>query len=158
MPARYAQLGDLHAGIDEAPCALDAILELSRRQEAEGQGDAPWPPHYAKQEGEPPRVQPSKAKKPSSKKTTTTGRREPKFPLMEIAKAATKEEALAGLDRWKARHPAAAALLAEDDVLVDQMRGRSSAWYRIRLNLRHIPEADRPAPEPPDPDFDPWAA
>jgi hypothetical protein len=157
MPARYARLGDLHAGIDDAPCSLDAILELSRRHEAEGLGDAPWPPHYAKQEGEPPRVQPSKAKKSSSEKKSAPGRRQPKFPLIEIAKAATKEEALAGLERWKARHPAAAALLTVDDVLVDQMRGRSSAWYRIRLNLRHIPEAERPPQEPPDPDYDPWA-
>jgi bifunctional non-homologous end joining protein LigD len=73
-----------------------------------------------------------------------------------VANARHKDEAIAGLERWKARHPRAAALLHEDDVLVDSMRGRSSTWTRIRVNLRHVPEADRPAAEPPDPDYDPW--
>jgi bifunctional non-homologous end joining protein LigD len=153
MPARFAARGDLHAAIDEHPGTLDALLELSARHEREGLGDAPWPPHYAKQAGEPPRVQPSKARKAADGKT---GRRQPKFPLLEIAKAATKEEALAGLERWKERHPEAARHLAVDDVLVDPMRGRSTAWYRIRVNLRHVPEAERPPQEPPDPDYDPW--
>ena len=61
---------------------------------------------------------------------------------------------MAGLERWKKRHPTAAKLLAEDDVLVDGMRGRSSLWYRVRVNLRHVPERERPAAEPPDPDYD----
>src|SRR5205807_5673168 len=60
MPARFAAIGDRHAGIDGSPRSLEALLELSARQEAEGLGDAPWPPHYAKQAGEPPRVQPSR--------------------------------------------------------------------------------------------------
>src|SRR6266576_5489462 len=96
MPARFAAVGDRHAGIDGSPRSLEALLELSARQEAAGLGDAPWPPHYAKQAGEPPRVQPSRRKggaKPS-------GRRVPKKPLIEIGRAAKKEEALAGLERW----------------------------------------------------------
>jgi hypothetical protein len=151
MPARFAAIGDRHADIDAHPGALDALLELSARQEAEGLGDAPWPPHYMKQDGEPPRVQPSKRR--------TSGRRVPTKPLVEIARAAKKDDALAGLERWKARHPDAAAQLEPADVLVDAMRGRSATWTRVRLNLEHVPEALRPAPEPPDPDYSPtWGA
>jgi hypothetical protein len=154
MPARFAAVGDRHAAIDESPCALDALLELSARQEAEGLGDAPWPPHYAKQAGEPPRVAPSRRKGAAG----GGGRRVPKKPLLEISRAARKEDALAGLERWKARHPEAAAQLQPADVLVDSMRGRSSTWTRVRVNLEHVPEPLRPAPEPPDPDYDPWAS
>jgi bifunctional non-homologous end joining protein LigD len=149
MPARFTALGDLHAAIDEAPCSLEPLLELSARQEAEGQGDAPWPPHYGKQPGEPPRVQPSRSRsgpKPG-------GRRVSLKPLIEIGRASRKDEALAGLERWKARHPEAAALLQPADVLVDSMRGRSSTWTRVRVNLEHVPEDLRPAAEPLDPDF-----
>ncbi len=78
-------------------------------------------------------------------------------PLITVAKAEHQADALAGLERWKARHPGAAALLQVDDILVDAMRGRSSTWTRIRVNLRHVPENERPAEEPPDPDYDPWA-
>ena len=74
-----------------------------------------------------------------------------------ISQAKAKKDAMEGLERWRTRHPKAAKLLAEDDVLVDGMRGRSSLWYRVRVNLRHVPEADRPPAEPPDPDYDPWA-
>jgi hypothetical protein len=144
MPARFAAIGDRHAEIDAHPCSLEPLLEMSARQEAEGLGDAPWPPHYAKQAGEPPRVQPSK-------------RRVSTKPLLEIARAARKEDALAGVERWKARHPEAAAHLQPADVLVDSMRGRSSTWTRVRLNLEHVPEALRPAPEALDPDdAHPW--
>jgi bifunctional non-homologous end joining protein LigD len=153
MPARFAAAGDRHAAIDGSPCSLDALLELSARQEAEGLGDAPWPPHYAKQAGEPPRVAPSRSKGAGG----ASGRRVPKKPLLEISRAAKKEDALAGLDRWKARHPEAASHLQPADVLVDPMRGRSSTWTRVRVNLEHVPEALRPAQEPPDPDYDPWA-
>jgi bifunctional non-homologous end joining protein LigD len=139
MPARFASLGDRHAAIDDAPATLDSLLELSARQEKEGQGDAPWPPHYQKQAGEPPRVQPSK-------------RRTPSRPLIEIGRAATEAAALAGLERWKARHPAAAAQLQPADVLVDRMRGRSSTWTRVRVNLEHVPAAERPPQEALDPD------
>jgi bifunctional non-homologous end joining protein LigD len=148
MPARFAAVGDRHADIDQSPGILDALLELSARQEAEGLGDAPLPPHYAKQAGEPPRVQPSRKK--------GAGRRAPTKPLVEIARAALKSDALAGLERWKARHPEAATYLEPADVLVDAMRGRSSTWTRVRVNLEHVPEALRPAQEPPEPDYDPW--
>jgi DNA ligase D-like protein (predicted polymerase) len=153
MPARFKAVGDRHARIDESPCALLALLELSARQEAEGLGDAPWPPHYAKQEGEPPRVQPSRKKS----EPKPGGRRVSQKPLLEIGRAAKKEDALAGLDRWKARHPEAAPHLQPADVLVDSMRGRSSTWTRVRVNLEHVPESLRPDQEPLDPDYDPWA-
>ncbi len=152
-PARIPERGDASAGIDAAAGSLDKLLELSATQEAAGLGDAPWPPHYKKQDGEPPRVMPSRRAKPEAK---GSGRRQSTQPLITVAKAEHKEDALAGLDRWKARHPEAAALLQVDDVLVDSMRGRSSTWSRIRVNLRNIPEGQRPAEEPPDPDYDPW--
>jgi bifunctional non-homologous end joining protein LigD len=147
MPKRFAELGDRHADIDKHPCSLDALLELSARHEREGLGDAPWPPHYRKQAGEPPRVQPSK-------------RRVPKHPLIEIGRAQKKDDALAGLERWRQRHPKAAAHLEPADVLVDAMRGRFQTWTRIRLNLQHVPEALRPPQEALDPDDapkNPWA-
>ncbi len=146
MPARFAAVGDRHAGIDAHAGSLERALELSARQEREGQGDAPWPPHYRKQSGEPPRVQPSK-------------RRVSTKPLIEIARSASKEAALAGVDRWKARHPGAAAHLKDADVLVDAMRGRFTTWTRVRINLEHVPVDLRPAQEPLDPDDTPndWA-
>jgi hypothetical protein len=150
-PARMAERGDASAGIDTAAGSLDRLLELSAAQEVEGLGDAPWPPHYKKQGAEPPRVAPSRRKGAEKGR----GRRQPSQPLVTVAKAEHKEDALAGLERWKARHPPAAARLQVDDVLVDSMRGRSSAWTRIRVNLRHVPEAERPVEEPPDPDHDP---
>ena len=150
MPARFASVGDRHADIDAHPCSLDPLLELSARQEAEGLGDAPWPPHYEKQAGEPPRVQPSKRK--------GAGRRVSTKPLIEIGRARKKDEALAGLERWKQRHPEAAALLQAADVLVDSMRGRNTTWYRVRVNLEHVPEAQRPPQEALDPEYHPWGA
>jgi DNA ligase D-like protein (predicted polymerase) len=152
MPARFAAVGDRHAAIDESPCSLEPLLELSTRQEAEGQGDAPWPPHYAKQAGEPPRVQPSRRRAGPS----PTGRRVSTKPLVEIGRAAKKEDALAGLERWRQRHPAVVSHLQPPDVLVDAMRGRSSTWTRVRVNLEHVPESLRPDQEPLDPDYDPW--
>jgi len=151
MPGRFAAIGDRHAQIDEHPCSLEPLLELSARQEAEGLGDAPWPPHYAKQPGEPPRVQPSRRKRGQA----GGHRRVPTKPLLEIGRAAGKADALAGLERWKARHPEAAAHLQPADVLVDAMRGRSSTWTRVRVNLEHVPEGLRPAQEPLDPDSPP---
>jgi len=135
MPARFAKLGDLHAGIDEHAGSIEGLLELFEQQ---GLGDAPWPPHYRKQSAEPARVQPSKRKS--------------KFPLIEIGRARRKEDALAGVERWKARHPQAAAHLQPPDVLVDAMRGRYSTLTRIRINLQHVPDTLRPAQEPLDPD------
>jgi DNA ligase D-like protein (predicted polymerase) len=142
MPARFAQVGDRHEGIDRHPCSLAPLLELSARHERGGRGDAPWPPHYRKQAGEPSRVQPSR-------------RRVPSRPLIEIGRAQKKEDALAGLERWKRRHPDAAARLEPADVLVDAMRGRFHTWTRIRVNLQHVPEALRPAQAPLDPDDEP---
>jgi DNA ligase D-like protein (predicted polymerase) len=139
MPSRFAAIGDRHSAIDDNPGSLEPLLELSARHEREGLGDAPWPPHYEKQRGEPKRVQPSKA-------------RAAKHPLIEIGRAKSKEDALAGLERWKGRHPEAAAHLEAADVLVDAMRGRFSTWTRIRINLRHVPAELRPAQEPLDPD------
>ncbi|HEX4439656.1 MAG TPA: non-homologous end-joining DNA ligase [Thermoanaerobaculia bacterium] len=162
-PARFAERGDASEGIDASAGSLEGLLALSAEQEAQGLGDAPWPPHYRKQEGEPARVAPSRKKKDSPPETRTpdvvespTGRRRSTQPLVTVAKARHEVDARAGLERWKARHPEAAARLETDDVLVDAMRGRSSTWTRIRVNLRHVPEAERPEPEPPDPDYDPW--
>ncbi len=217
VPGRFGAIGDPGAGIDAAVGSLDALLELSARDEREGHGDAPWPPNYVKQAGEPPRVQPSRQRRPSSgyqagrgeaggprpevaaersqavaagdpnaglptpaewagpsspadgpagagsravgagSRPTPTGRRRSTIPVVEIARAEHKDQALAGLQRWKERHPRAAAALEPADVLVDSMRGRSTTWTRIRVNLIHVPEADRPAQEPLEVDYDPWA-
>ena len=191
VPKIVAERGDAGAGIDDEVGSLDALLELSARDEAEGLGDAPWPPTYRKQEGEPPRVQPSRQKRPDADydtpeaearrekarqalerriaraaeerapfagtRPTPTGRRRSSVPVIEIARAEKQADALAGLDRWKERHPKAAAALEPADVLVYSMRGRSTTWTRIRVNLTHVPEAERPAQGALDPDYDPWA-
>ena len=187
VPARYAQLGDVGSGIDDAAFSLNPLLELVERHEAEGLSDAPWPPHYAKQAGEPPRVRPSKRRIPAQTAASDpsvppgragsvspalpsaparnadgtippTGRRRSSQPLLVISQAADKADALAGLDRWRARHPEAAASVRDpEDVLVDGMRGRYKVWWRIRVNLRNVPVELRPAAEPPDPDYDPWS-
>jgi bifunctional non-homologous end joining protein LigD len=150
MPGRFAEIGDPYAGIEATPGSLESLLELAARDEAEGLGDAPWPPHFRKMEGEAPRVAPSRAKKATTPRT--------KMPLIVVANSPDKEAALAGLERWKIKYPEVANLLAVDDVLVDSMRGTSSTWTRIRVNLRHVPEAQRPAQETPDPDVDPTRA
>jgi DNA ligase D-like protein (predicted polymerase) len=146
MPSRVAQIGDRHAAIDQHPGSLAPLLELSNRQQLEGQGDAPWPPHYRKQPGEAPRVTPSR-------------RRASIHPLVEIGRARKKADALAGLERWKARHSDASAHLLPADMLVDAMRGRFQTWTRVRVNLQHVPEALRPEQEPLDPNdrFDDWS-
>ncbi len=154
VPAMFAANGDAHAGIDSAVGSIEALLELARRQEADGQSDAPWPPHYAKGEDEAPRVAPSRARGAAKPAARSTGKRASKLPVIVIAQAKSKPEALAGLERWKQRHPQIAAKLAPADVLVDTNRGRSSAWYRVRINLHNIPPEDHPPPEPPDPDYD----
>ena len=195
VPAIYAANGDRGAGIDTAVGSLGLLLELSARQEAAGEGDAPWPPNYRKQAGEPPRVQPSRQRRaPAEYDTaeaeaareknraamerrfaraaeeraalggsarastpTPTGRRRSSIPVVEIARAAKKDEALAGLERWKSRHPDAAALLRPDDIMVDSMRGRSTTWTRVRVRLSNVPEELRPEQEPLEVDYDPWA-
>jgi DNA ligase D-like protein (predicted polymerase) len=197
VPAIVTKRGDPGAGIDGEVGSLDALLELSARHEAEGMGDAPWPPEYRKQPGEPPRVQPSKKRRPDADydtpeaeaqrekqrasmerrmaaweaeraarrtrgatqaptRPTPTGRRRSSIPVIEIARAEKKDDALAGLERWKARWPKAAKALEPADVLVDAMRGRSTTWTRIRVNLIHVAESDRPPQEALDPDFNPW--
>jgi DNA ligase D-like protein (predicted polymerase) len=163
MPARLKAVGDPNAGMDDAAGSLEKLLELADRDEAAGLGDAPWPPHFRKMEGEPARVVPSRAKgatkvvsKTATKKTARKSRS--KMPLIVVANSPNKEAALAGLERWKKRHPDAASHLAVDDVLVDSMRGRSSTWTRIRVNLRNVPEKIRPLQETPDPDDEPTRA
>ena len=158
VPKRFAEIGNPHADMDRAAGSLEQLLELADRDEASGLGDAPWPPHFVKMEGEAPRVQPSRArgaaKKPAAKKRV-------RMPLIVVANSPDKKAAIAGLERWKKKHPKVAKLLAVDDVLVDSMRGRSSTWTRIRINLRNVPEKIRPAQETPDPDDDPtreWRA
>ena len=186
VPDRFAKIGDPHATMDERAGVLDALLEMAARDEAEGIGDAPWPPHFVKQEGEAKRVAPSRAKKfadqieegfgahrfrkqSHKKKAEETtpefeatkpkrAGRVPKMPLLVIAQSFDRSAAEAGLERWKDKHPEAAALLAPDDVLIDRMRGSAYVWYRIRVNLRHVPEELRPAQEVPDPDDDPTRA
>jgi DNA ligase D-like protein (predicted polymerase) len=194
VPALFASRGDPGEGIDESVGSLEALLELSSRHESEGLGDAPWPPNYAKQAGEPPRVQPSRKRRKDEEyagvgveggpppdvaaaraaavaagdpnaglptewegtRPTPTGRRRSSIPVIEIARAARKDEALAGFERWKERHPEAAKHLAEKDLLVDSMRGRFTTWTRIRVNLSSVPPEQRPSQEKLDPDYDPW--
>ena len=148
IPKRFEEHGDPHAGMDAAPGSLEKLLELAARDEAAGLGDAPWPPHFRKMEGEAPRVAPSRAK-------STANKPRMKMPLVVVANSPDRDAALAGLERWKSKHAQVARLLAVADVLVDSMRGRSSTWTRIRVNLRHVPEAIRPPQETPDPDDDP---
>jgi DNA ligase D-like protein (predicted polymerase) len=126
---RYAQLGDPWAGMDTATGSLQQLLERAAEL-----GPA--------------------EKAPTG--SDGSGRRQPQMPLVEIARAKTKPEALAGLERWKERHPGVIGYLEPADVLVDGMRGRSSLWYRIRVNLQHVPEPDRPAQEPLEADYNPW--
>ena len=154
VPGRFAKVGDPWEGIDEAVGSLDGLLEQADRDEAAGLPDAPWPPHYEKQTGEDARVQPSKRRTSDG---GSTGRRQSTKPLIEIARAKTKAEAMDGLDRWKERHQEVWPLLEPADVLVDSMRGRSSTWTRIRLNLEHVPEDKRPGQEALEVDYDPWA-
>jgi DNA ligase D-like protein (predicted polymerase) len=130
-PKRLQAAGDPHAAIDDRAGSLEALLELSARHEAGGQGDAPWPPHYRKADGEPKRAPPSK-----------TARKE--APLIEVARADREADAIAAAQAWKAEHPQAAAHLEPADVLVDRMRGRSSLWYRVRINLARVPQRLRP--------------
>jgi bifunctional non-homologous end joining protein LigD len=148
MPKRFAEIGDPHAGMNGASGSLQKLLELAAKDEAAGLGDAPWPPHFRKMEAEAPRVAPSRAKSAVKKPRV-------KMPLIVVANSPDKAAALAGLERWKNKHAQVAGFLAAEDVLVDSMRGRSSTWTRVRVNLRHVPEELRPQQEIPDPDEDP---
>jgi bifunctional non-homologous end joining protein LigD len=161
VPLRFAEIGDPWAGMDDAAGSLERLLERAEQDQRAGLPDAPWPPHFAKQQGEEPRVQPSKRRSavaPAAPGKTygASGRRRTAMPLIEIARAASQAEALAGLDRWKERHPEVAAQLQPADILVDSMRGRSSTWTRIRLNLRNVPPGQRPEQEALEVDYDPW--
>jgi bifunctional non-homologous end joining protein LigD len=149
MPSRFAEIGDPHAAMNGEAGSLEGLLELAARDEAEGLDDAPWPPHFRKMEGEAPRVAPSRAKSAAKKAPRT------KMPLIVVANSPDKDAALAGLERWKSKNAQVAGLLAVDDVLVDSMRGTSSTWTRVRVNLRNVPEEQRPLQETPDPDEDP---
>jgi DNA ligase D-like protein (predicted polymerase) len=158
VPQRFAELGNPHTRMNEEPGSLEKLLELAAADESAGLADAPWPPHFRKMEGEAARVAPSRARpdvRKSAAKPPRTAPSRTKMPLIVVANSPHKEAALAGLERWKEKHPQAAAFLAVDDILVDSMRGRSSTWTRIRVNLRHVPENLRPAQETPDPDDDP---
>ena len=163
MPERFAAIGDPWAGMDETAGSLEPLLALAAEHEAARLADAPWPPPYDKQAGEPPRVQPSKRRagttpSPAPGKTSgPTGRRRTTMPLIEVARAASEAEAREGLERWKQRHPDVWPLLEPADILVDSMRGSSSTWTRIRLNLQHVPEDQRPPQEALEVDYDPWA-
>jgi len=156
VPGRFAKIGDPHAELDASPGSLEKLLDLADKDEAAGLADAPWPPHFRKMDGEAARVAPSRSK--SATKTTAIKKPHVKMPLITIANSPNKAAALAGLERWKANHADVASLLAVDDVLVDSMRGRSSTWTRIRINLRHVPEERRPPQETPEPDDDPTRA
>jgi hypothetical protein len=180
VPGLLGEHGDPHAGMDEAAGSLEALLALARRDEEFGLPDAPWPPHFSRREGEAPRAPPSKRRRAAPRAAAADsdggnggdggapggeraarprragGRRKPSAPLVVVAKAARRDDALAGFERWKARHPAVVPHLEPADVLVDSMRGRSSTWTRVRVNLTHVPEAERPAEEPPDPDYEPF--
>ncbi len=166
IPKRFAEIGDPHAEMNEFAGSLEGLFELAARDDAAGLGDAPWPPHFRKMEGEAPRVAPSRAQSAAKSRSKSTAKApRAKMPLIVVANSPDKKAALAGLERWKAKYAEVAGLLAVDDVLVDSMRGRSSTWTRIRVNLRHVPEEMRPAQETPDPDDDPtrewrarWAA
>jgi hypothetical protein len=142
VPARFAAIGDPGEGIDAAIGSLEPLLELASRQQKSGIPDAPTPGYV-------PPPAPGKSVGP-------TGRRRTSAPLIEIARAATQREAMAGLERWRARHSDIWPLLEPNDILVDSMRGRAQTWTRIRVNLRHVPEADRPRQEALEVDYDPW--
>jgi len=153
VPQRFAQQGDPHGEMNADAGSLEKLLELAAADEAAGLGDAPWPPHFRKMEGEAPRVAPSRSRAANKKSAAKKPRA--KMPLIVVANSPDQQAALAGLKRWKSKYAEVAKLLAVDDVLVDSMRGRSSTWTRIRVNLRHVPEDLRPPQETPDPDDDP---
>jgi bifunctional non-homologous end joining protein LigD len=168
VPQRFETIGDPSMGIDESAGSLEPLLELAAQHEVAGFGDAPWPPHFVKQEGEPARVQLTRRKRedrtpqgqvppPAPGKTVgPTGRRHTTMPLIEIARAKTEAEARSGLQRWRSRHQEVWSHLAPADILVDSMRGRNSTWTRIRINLKNVPESERPPQEALEVDYDPW--
>ncbi len=131
IPGRFARLGDPWADMDNATGSLDQLLALA---------DELGPPEKA----------------PRGARKTADGRRRSVMPLIEIARTKTKDEAMAALNAWRERYPAVAAALEPVDVLIDGMRGPSSIWYRIRINLQHIPPEQRPPQEELIADYSPW--
>src|SRR5262249_52156861 len=98
MPKRFVEIGDPHAGMDDAPGALESLLELAAKDEAQGLGDAPWPPHFRKMEGEAPRVAPSRAKSAAKSGANAIKKPRTKMPLIVVANSPSKTAALAGLE------------------------------------------------------------
>jgi DNA ligase D-like protein (predicted polymerase) len=133
VPARFAELGDPWEAMDDYAGRLDGLLELADRL-----GPAERAPRGTARDG------------------AGTGRRQSVMPLIEIARTKTKDEALAALDTWRSRYPSVAEKLEPADVLVDGMRGPSSIWYRIRINLQHVPVDQRPPQEELLADYSPW--
>ncbi|MCZ2403006.1 non-homologous end-joining DNA ligase [Paenarthrobacter sp. Z7-10] len=127
---RFAAMGDPHTGIDNAAGTLDKLIALAAEL-----GPAEKPPRGG----------------------DGSGRRQSVMPLIEVARTKTKLEALTALDEWKSRHSDLLPILHPADILVDGMRGSSSLWYRVRVNLQHIPENERPPQEELIADYDPWA-
>ncbi|HET8877881.1 MAG TPA: DNA polymerase domain-containing protein, partial [Arthrobacter sp.] len=136
VPARFARSGDPHEGIDDAVGSLDGLLALAAEL-----GPAEKAPRGSGGSAGP----------------GGSGRRQSAMPLVEVARTRTKPEALAALEEWKGRHPDLVPALHPADVLVDGMRGSSSLWYRVRINLQHVPEGKRPPKEALLADYDPWA-
>ncbi len=130
VPKRFKEYGDPWEGMDDAAGGLDELLDLADRL-----GPAEKAPRGAKK---------------------GTGRRQSVMPLIEIARTKTKDEAMAALDTWREKYQEAAKSLKPADILVDGMRGPSSIWYRIRINLQHVPEGHRPPQEPLLADYNPW--
>jgi len=149
VPARYAELGDPHAGIDDVVGSLDGLLRL-----AEELGPAGPPPREAPRDA--PAARGGDAGKKPPRGGGADGRRQSTMPLIEIARTKTKSESIAALQEWMRRHPAANAQLHPADVLIDGMRGSSSLWYRVRVNLQHVAEDERPPQEELIADYDPW--
>jgi bifunctional non-homologous end joining protein LigD len=171
VPGRLARLGDPAAGIDHVAGSLVPLLELADRHREAGLPDAPEPARAADHAGPDHRGDDDVARRPTraggragsvapaapGKSSGPTGRRRSTVPLLEIARAANKDDAVAGLQRWRERHPQVWPHLGPADVLVDSMRGRSSTWTRIRVNLTNVPVSLRPEQEPLEVDYDPWA-
>jgi DNA ligase D-like protein (predicted polymerase) len=134
VPGRFARIGDPWEAMDDAVGGLDPLLDLAKQL-----GPA------------------EKAPKNAAKRASDPGRRQSTMPLIEIARTKTKDEALAALATWRACYPDAAQLLEPADILLDGMRGPSSIWYRVRLNLQHVPAGERPPQEPLISDYSPWA-
>jgi bifunctional non-homologous end joining protein LigD len=129
MRERFAEIGDPHAGIDDAVGTLDGLLALAAEL-----GPAEKPPRGS----------------------SADGRRQSTMPLIEIARTKTKPEAVAALERWQSENTDVAGMLHPADVLIDGMRGSSSLWYRVRINLQHVPEPDRPVQGELLANYDPW--